>query len=462
MPADIENSRAGETQDSLRDTGIVLPKRPDRDYLKTGQRDASELREYSKKQQVHIDIQENIIAKLNRLLQEGNDAIATFERQANDRTLQADQMALIAQRKDLFFGDQIQDASINYEFQRMFERIKTWANEFVGSENLDYQLNSPSVEEDTMLRVILPGYQDINNLKSELRVKKFRKRFVRAWLGLSLTLYTLKSSRGPDSTEWNGIASRSDLWYSPEVANAIEMIENSLYQNVLDHTIPLRQMHDWRAFTSFLLSNRISSNEPQSPSTEASFSDLNEIISIQSRCVNFIHPLLITNKIDSAFHELRALIISFIKFSRNTRSQRAHWTIDFEPWRRLPYSQTQSGKSKRKIGGSLSPNLASEQMQQHVIHSQATALDPNTMDDVDEPSDEDDEHHKTPSRSVRLRLSPALFKSGNASGQQYDIDHPMVKSLVSCIADADALCRVPTSGLGAGVHVSKKAVPKYF
>jgi len=130
---------------------------------------------------------------------------------------------------------------------------------------------------------------------------------------------------------------------------------------------------------------------------------------IQHDIMSLIAHWLPADKYEVATAGITELIDATTSFSQLIRRQRASWTLSYP--RNPPINSTST----------------TEVIETKMRQQQELMFDPKTMEDQD-PDHEDDaeetcgQQESLIGRSVQIMMIPALFKRGNAAGNQYDVE----------------------------------------
>ncbi|KAG8530513.1 uncharacterized protein KY384_005016 [Bacidia gigantensis] len=303
---------------------------------------------------------------------------------------------LAMENKNLFVGRQDSDETVISQFGWLIGQIKTWSVPFAGEERTLPPSGYPPIHAESIRR-IAPNVKDIGRF---LQSPKCARLFVRGWVSLVMT-ETLFRTLPIDSKSQ---IPKEDIWMESSLADAVHTIEMNLL-HADRQSVTLRDLHDWRALTTSLVSKQISKNKTSNDVE-------NKVNECLKRIMDVVGPLAPEGKIAQLEHDLHGLLLQAVKLSQTLRCQRASWSV------------------------------------RHVVSLEAASLDgPVVLDDSimeDVPNDRDHESDisRVPYRIVEVVVTPALFKKGNTDGEQYDVE--------SCVGQAEVRSKAPAVVTNSG------------
>lgn len=165
--------------------------------------------------------------------------------------------------------------------------------------------------------------------------------------------------------------------------------------------ISSREINDWRAFTTTLIS-RVEAAGVCGDAPHFLNKQIEKRVKFLMICIGVWIP---ENARQEAAKGLKAILLDAVRFSQFLRCERASWTI------RYPQSIVRLTKTS---DGPCQP-----------LDNQPNAFlaDPNFVEDVDEDDDDTEEIERVSTsdlKIVQIQIFPALFKRGNADGEHYE------------------------------------------
>ncbi len=181
------------------------------------------------------------------------------------------------------------------------------------------------------------------------------------------------------------------------------MIANVLTCCTTDQKIAARDMHDWRALTTGLISRCSEGNRPNK--------DQLAFVHEQAECaMNGIGRWIPAEQQAQAANDLKTCFMDAIALSQLLRRQRACWYV------RFPASTTRASE---------------DMMLQGNRGSIPVFFDPTTMRDVNaDYMDPEYKHRKV----LELLVSPGLFKRGDSDGDHFEEETCREPAEVTCKA----------------------------
>ena len=207
------------------------------------------------------------------LLKEENDAHArTIEDLCGDLQIEAEKgkkikesankMAYAMESKDLYVGRQDSDDAVYSRFQVLIGHIKTWSVPFAQDCPPSHLEFTPEVIEE--FRKVASAVTDF---ASFLQIPKNMSLFVRGYVSLVIAETLFRTL--PTATHAG--SSAEDIWMHRKLAHGVSNVENRLFyagrpllccvdcalmKIAQDRkSISARELHDWRALTTTLVSN---------------------------------------------------------------------------------------------------------------------------------------------------------------------------------------------------------------
>ena len=356
------------------------------------------------------------------LLKADNDAQArTIEALRGDLQIEAEnskkikesanKMAYAMESKDLYVGRQDSDDAVYSRFQVLIGHIKTWSVPFAQDYPPSHLEFSPEVVEE--FRKVAPAVTDF---PSFLQIPKNMRLFVRGYVSLVIaeTLFrTLPTASHAGS-------SAEDIWMHRKLAHGIFAIENRLFyagkpdlccvdcalmQIAQDRkSISARELHDWRALTTTLVSKLDDGTSKTGEGMEK------HVTHCSNRIMAVVGNWVATENRKALEEDLLTALLQAVKLSQTLRCQRAYWSV-------------------RHLGDTIYPGPQSGPPNGLVFFNEAS------MDDKYGEGDSDEEGANEPfSKIVEVFVTPGLFKSGNSDGERFDIETCVERSEVKCRA----------------------------
>ncbi|KAH6895962.1 hypothetical protein B0T10DRAFT_587564 [Thelonectria olida] len=285
-------------------------------------------------------------------------------------------------------GRQEQDSNISGEFDEIFIQLKNWTSRFCSSAKSPMQVTDVHRENFELIRRVLPSLASAEDLPEFLPPNYIRRRrnFVRGWVGLILAEFIICSLPEPSYPA----SAAQDFWMPPATRNSITELQKTLLES--GEAVTLTAFHRWRTITMAMLDKVYTPIQwPQ------------DTINLVDDRVDFALSAILPLTSQPGNGEQRQKLIDNIffpalSFSQLLRRQCACWSVRF-------------------------PDLAA-----------SNRFEPSTMVDVDNQPEDDVEGATADqcSKSVKIVVTPALFKSGNQDGLRYDMGGPVQEAEVSC------------------------------
>lgn len=329
----------------------------------------------------------------------------------------ANKMAYAMESKDLYVGRQDSDDAVYSRFQTLIGQIKTWSIPFAQDRPSFHVESAAGAIAD--FRKVAPAVTDFSRF---LQTPKNMRLFVRGYVGLIMAEMLFRTL--PSGTHLG--SKGEDIWMDTKLARSVFLIEKRLFDagkpifcwvdRVLIMTtqdgkaISSRELHDWRALTTTLISKLNDASSKTGKGMEACVTDCS------NRIMGVVGNWVATENRRTLEDTLLPVLLQAVKLSQTLRCQRAYWSVRH-------------------------PGDAIRQGPQSGLPDGLVFLDKATMDDKhgDEDSDEEAAHAQY-SKTVEIFITPGLFKSGNSDGEQFDIE--------TCIERSEVKCRPLSIGLG--------------
>ena len=321
----------------------------------------------------------------------------------------ANRMAYALESKDLYVGRQDSDDNVYSRFQVLIGQIKTWSVPFAKDPPLSHLKFAPELIEE--FHKVAPGVTDFPRF---LKTPKNIRLLARGYVSVAMTemlFRTLPTATHPGSDV-------EDVWMDRNLSHAVFLIENRLLHagkpilccvgHVLIETIQdrkvisPRELHDWRALSTTLISKVESASSKTGKGMEG------HVIGCSNRIMGVVGNCVATESKKALEDSLLPVLLYAVHFSQTLRCQRALWSV-------------------RHLGGSLHRRLQSGPWDGKV------EFDEGTMDDKHGDDDSDGEGaHIQHGKVVEVLITPALFKSGNTDGERFDVETCVERSEVKC------------------------------
>lgn len=329
----------------------------------------------------------------------------------------ANKMAYAMESKDLYVGRQDSDDAVYSRFQALVGQIKTWSVPFA-QDRPPFHVE-PAAGAIAEFRKVAPAVTDFSRF---LQTPKNMRLFVRGYVGLTMAEMLFRTLR----TRTHLGSEVEDIWMDRKLAHAVFRIENRLFDagkpifccvdRVLITTtqdgkaISPRELHDWRALTTTLISKLNDALSKTDKGTEACVTECS------NRIMGVVGNWVATENRRMLEETLLPMLLQAVKLSQTLRCQRAYWSVRH-------------------------PGDAIRQRPQSGLPDDLVFFDEATMDDKhgDEDSDEEGAHAQY-RKTVEIFITPGLFKSGNSDGEQFDIE--------TCVERSEVRCRPLSIGLG--------------
>ena len=321
----------------------------------------------------------------------------------------ANKMAYAMEKKDLYVGRQDSDDAVYSRFQMLIGQIKTWSVPFAQNGASSHPAFTAEVLEE--FRKVAPAVTDFPRF---LQTPKNMRLFIRGYVSLAIAEMLFRTL----ATGTHSGSGGEDIWMDGELAHCVYLIENSLFYAgksiicctdcVLTETfqdrksISSRELHDWRALTTTLISKLDDASSRTGKGMEAHVTECSD------RVMSVVGNWVATENRKELEDSLLAVLFQAVKLSQTLRCQRAHWSV-------------------RHSGDAIHQRPQSGPPEELVF------FDETTMDDTHGDDDSDGGGAQPQySKIVEIFITPGLFKSGNSDGEQFDIETCVERSEVKC------------------------------
>ncbi|KAF3912622.1 hypothetical protein AA313_de0210165 [Arthrobotrys entomopaga] len=306
-------------------------------------------------------------------------------------------------------------------FESLRGNVLTWASNISKTFPRDIKKAppriTPEIENEIRMVILLPDLS-LDQIFSTMKGSKKRRRFIQGWVHLNLCKYVFSPSiptqrAGSEKSGSNSSVppletrpTGKDLWIHNKAAGALQQLESEMASHLFAKSSKSRHteigFHKWRCLTLGML-------QSLSPVTEIHETFQSQI---QDRCLEMARIIQeIQNQeetpepgVDELEIDLYGIFKEAVKLSSELRGQRAAFDIRFPSAHPILSSDDTSGTS-------FSRSSAQEILR----------LEPSWMK-VEEGS----------TSVVHYILEPALIKSGNGNGEEYNIIGPLIKATVVC------------------------------
>lgn len=323
----------------------------------------------------------------------------------------ANKMAYAMESKDLYVGRQDSDDAVYSRFQILLGQIKTWSVPFAQDSAPSHFEFTPEMIEE--FRKVAPAVTDFTRF---LQTPKNMRLFVRGYVSLVIAETLFRTL--PTATHYGSGA--EDIWMHRKLAHGVFAIENKLFyagKPILcsadcalikiaqdRNSISARELHDWRALTTTLVSKLDDGTNKTGEGMEK------YVTQCSNRIMDVVATWIATENRKSLEETLLTVLHQAVKLSQTLRCQRAYWSV-------------------RHLGDNIYPGPQSGPPNGLVFFNEAS------MDDKYGEEDSDEEGANAPYRKiVEIFVTPGLFKSGNSDGERFDIETCIERSEVKCRA----------------------------
>ncbi|KAI1804475.1 hypothetical protein F4811DRAFT_277551 [Daldinia bambusicola] len=335
-------------------------------------------KEKNKKQQIEVEHLQNQVQALeesNQIIKRRNDKLQGY-----------------VDNREAALGYQESDEAITSKFRSLYHQIRTWSNKFCVNSDKPIKLGFPDEEQFQLLQRVLPMMSNVEDWATCLSDSKRRRKFVRGWVALNVT-ETMFRTLPSKNYQWD---SGTDYWIPEQTRRGLVDVERALLNS--GHSITLSNFHQWRAITMALLAK-----------TYPNFSEEDVMAENAAAVMKVISPL--GHEHDTTQRLIENVYKPALELSRLLRRQRASWSVRFPATRQQP------------VPGS---NAAAMPTALRAI------FDDSIMKDMDLDEEETPSSDQYCHKYVEIIVGPALLKSGNIDGEQYDMENVMEKAEVSC------------------------------
>ena len=323
----------------------------------------------------------------------------------------ANKMAYAMESKDLYVGRQDSDDAVYSRFQVLIGHIKTWSVLFAQDYSQSHLEFSPEVVEE--FRKVAPAVTDFTSF---LQIPKNMRLFVRGYVSLIIAETLFRTF--PTATHSG--SSAEDIWMHRKLAHGVHAIENRLFyagEPILccvecalmkiaqdRKAISARELHDWRALTTTLVSKLDDGTSKTGEGMEI------YVTQCSDRIIGVVGNWVGADDRKALEEDLLTVLLQAVKLSQTLRCQRAYWSV-------------------RHLGDTIHPGPQSGPPNGLIFFNEAS------MDDKYGEGDSDEEGANAPfSKIVEVFVTPGLFKSGNSDGERFDIETCVERSEVKCRA----------------------------
>ncbi|SLM35202.1 hypothetical protein LPUS_04304 [Lasallia pustulata] len=316
--------------------------------------------------------------------------ISEMDRNSRIKEL-ANQMQYTIESKELFVGPQSSDDEILSDFRSILDEVRTWSIKFACESPIS--LDNLPVSVVTAFQRLAPACPDLRRLLSN---RKHRRLFVRGWVSLGLADWLFRCL----PSDHHSGSRCEDGWLDTETAHGVFLVERMLV-NADRRTVSHRDLNDWRALTTTLLS-RLDSPSSTTEAVQAYIKSCSRYI------LTPIAGWTVETNQQKLEDELLGILSGTLKLSQKLRCQRACWSV-------------------RHLGAAPRVSLPPQQPGPFMV------LDARAMRDIN--GDEYDDvpgRRDTLGRIVDLVIGPGLYKRGNTNGQGFDTETCMERSEVKC------------------------------
>ncbi|KAI0849513.1 hypothetical protein F5Y00DRAFT_269499 [Daldinia vernicosa] len=337
-------------------------------------------KEKNKKQQIemeHLHDQVQALEESNQIIKRRNDKLQGY-----------------VDNKEAAIGYQEPDEAITSKFRSLHHQIRTWANKFCVNSDKPIKLAFPDEEQFRLLQRVLPMMGNVDDWATCLSDSKRRRKFVRGWVALNVT-ETMFRTLPSKNYQWD---SGTDYWIPEQTRRGLVDVERALLNS--GHAITLSSFHQWRAVTMALLAKKY-----------PDFTEEDVMIENAASVLKVINPL--GHERDTTQRLIENVYKPALELSRLLRRQRASWSVRFPATRQQPVP----GGNTAAIPTAL-----------------RAIFDDGVMKDMDLDEEEIPSSDQYCHKYVEIIVGPALFKSGNIDGEQYDMENVIEKAEVSCAA----------------------------
>ena len=323
----------------------------------------------------------------------------------------ANKMAYAMESKDLYVGRQDSDDAVYSRFQILIGQVKTWSVPFAQDcPPSHFEFTPEAIEE---FQKVAPAVTDFTRF---LQTPKNMRLFVRGYVSLVIAETLFRTL--PTATHSGSGA--EDIWMHRKLAHGVFAIENRLFYagkpilRCVDcalmkiaqdrRSISARELHDWRALTTTLVSKLDDGTSKTDERMEK------HVTQCCNRIMGVIAAWIATENRKALEETLLTVLLQAVKLSQTLRCQRAYWSV-------------------RHLGDSIHPGPQSGPPNGLVFFNEAS------MDDKYGEEDSDEEGANAPySKIVEIFVTPGLYKSGNSDGERFDIETCIGRSEVKCRA----------------------------
>ncbi|KAK6538416.1 hypothetical protein TWF694_010001 [Orbilia ellipsospora] len=307
-------------------------------------------------------------------------------------------------------------------FENLRGNVLTWASNVSKTFPRDIKAPSritPEIENEIRMVILTPGLS-LDLLFSTMKGTKKRRRFIQGWVHLTLWKYVFspniptqwasskKSSSNPSLPPSQTRPIGRDLWINSKAADALQQLESEMASHMFAQNNEVRDtetaFHKWRCLTLSML-------QSLSPVTDIHKTFQSQI---QDRCqemAGIIQEIQGQGETgtpepgaDELELDLRGIFREAVKLSSELRGQKAAFDIRFPSTHTIPGSDDTSSSH-------LSSSRAQETLR----------LEPSWM-----------KAEEGSTSIVQYVLEPAIIKSGNGNGEDYNIAGPLIKATVVC------------------------------
>ena len=319
----------------------------------------------------------------------------------------ANRMAYAMERKDLFIGQQDSDDVLYSRFYVLIGQVKTWSVPFAqGRRPFHLDLSSEMMDE---FRRVAPAVTDFSRF---LQTPKNMRLFVRGYVSLviaEMLFPTLPSETHPGSRG-------EDIWMVKDLARSLFQIENNLFHagepvfcgiyRLLTvaqdrKTISARELHDWRALTTTLIS-RLGTSDMAAKAMKAHVTDCS------SRIMSIVGDWVADENLKVLEDKLLPILFQAVKLSQTLRCQRACWSV-------------------RHLGDAVLQSHQTASSDRVVFFDESTMVD-----NIGNDSSDEEGSQRQYRKIVEVVVTPGLFKRGNTDGELFDVETCIQRSEVKC------------------------------
>ncbi|KAL8639629.1 MAG: hypothetical protein Q9228_003353 [Teloschistes exilis] len=323
--------------------------------------------------QVHAQTQ--TIAKLQSDLK-------TETQNVKDVKLSANKMAFALENKELFVGRQDSDDAILTEYRALVSQIKTWSIPFAQGPTIN--VNDVSREYVKEIQKVAPAILDFPQL---LQTRKNLRLIVRGYVVMVMETCIFRFLLYIPRRRTQG----KDVWMDGVLAQSFAEIEDSLF---LRGTTSDRHLHDWRAFTTTLISKQAGPSNVGKGMEHHAAECSDQIFQVVGNWAP-------EENRKALYDGLHSIIFQAVKLSQTLRCQRACWSI-----RSVKSEDPAFQGSGRKA--------------------------PSFFDECTMQGDDDEAENQQFRKIVEVLVTPALFKRGNTDGERFDTETCLERAEVKC------------------------------